>query len=91
MAWPGGDHLPGRTDQCDNDGVIEGVDGMTLQARGEMYDDLIAVQGHELEGVRVESVERADDVVRIRMASTDGRERSWVELRTALEHMLAAD
>ena len=91
MASPEGDHLPSRTDRCDTDGVIEGVDGMTLQARIEMYDDLVAVQGHELEGVKVESVERADDVVRIRMASTDGRERSWVELRTVLEHMLAAD
>ncbi len=61
---------------------------MTLQARSEMYDELVTVQGHELDGVEVESVERADGVVRVKMASTDGRERSWVELRTVLEQML---
>lgn len=64
---------------------------MTLQARGEMYDELVGIQGRERDGVTVVAVRRDDDVVRIEMASTDGRARSWVELRTALERMLASD
>jgi hypothetical protein len=50
----------------------------------------VAIEGRELDGVKVESVERTEEFVRIRMASTDGAERSWVELRTALERMLHA-